>query len=356
MTVRLMTLAALAAIALGATGEGNVDPYRKVLDPMVAAINSGDYEAIRKDFNAQMADALSLEQTRESFSGLRAQYGKITKVGPGRREFPAMVFPAQFERGRLNIKLVLDGQGKVAGLWFLPAPPEIPVPQKHQATLHLPFQGDWNVLWGGDTAEQNQHHEVPNQRYAFDFIAVGADGSDHRGTGDKNEDFYAFGKEILSPAEGVVTDVINGVRDNTPGSMNPYSALGNAVIIQHGEHEFSVLAHLKLNSITVKVGQKLTAGQVIGLCGNSGNSSQPHLHYHLQNTPIIQDGTGIKCLFDGVSVRKDGTHQTQGRYSPVRGDIVSPAGGQEEPAGTAMPTSAPVGPARPAAQPGPSYR
>jgi len=105
--------------------------------------------------------------------------------------------------------------------------------------------------------------------------------------------------------------------------MNPYSALGNAVIIQHRENEFSVLAHLKLDTTKVRVGDKITKGQLIGLCGNSGNSSEPHLHYHLQNTSVIQDGTGIKCLFDKVTVIKNNQSQVNTNYSPVKGDIIS---------------------------------
>jgi murein DD-endopeptidase MepM/ murein hydrolase activator NlpD len=119
-----------------------------------------------------------------------------------------------------------------------------------------------------------------------------------------------------------VTDVITGVRDNVPGSMNPYSALGNAVLIQHREHEVSVLAHLKLGSAKVKVGDKVKAGQVVALCGNSGNSSEPHLHYHLQNTPIIQDGTGIKCYFEKITVMDGTEKESKPNYSPVKGDIV----------------------------------
>jgi murein DD-endopeptidase MepM/ murein hydrolase activator NlpD len=344
MIAGLIACVVMVASGSATTEASSADPYRKVLDPMVAAINSGDYEAVRKDFNSVMADALSLERTKAVFTALKAQYGTISQVGEGRPEFPAMVFPAQFERGRLNIKIVLDEQGKIAGLWFLLPTPEIPVPERNTVALRLPFSGVWRVFWGGDTAEQNQHHDVPNQRHAFDFIAVDGEGSDHRGNGETNEDFYAFSKEILSPADGVVTDVINGVRDNTPGSMNPYSALGNAVIIRHGEHEFSVLAHLKLDSIPIKVGQEVAAGQTIGLCGNSGNSSQPHLHYHLQNTPIIQDGTGIKCFFEGVSVRKEGKQETKQRYSPVRDDVVSPASDGAQGASTTRPASAPAAP------------
>jgi murein DD-endopeptidase MepM/ murein hydrolase activator NlpD len=127
---------------------------------------------------------------------------------------------------------------------------------------------------------------------------------------------------LLAPADGVVTEVIFGVRDNVPGSMNPLSALGNAVFIQHGKHEVSVLAHLKQGSTRVKAGDKVKKGQVLGLCGNSGNSSEPHLHYHLQNTPIIQDATGIKCYFEGVTVEKRGVKSMRQSYSPVKGEIV----------------------------------
>ncbi len=198
----------------------------------------------------------------------------------------------------------------------------IPVPDKHETKLRLPFDGNWLVFWGGDTKELNQHHDAPNQKYAFDFVIVDSNGKSHKGEGTENEDYSALGQEILSPSDGVVTDVITGVRDNDPGSMNPYSGLGNAVFIQHREYEVSILAHLKYGSIKVKVGNKVKAGQPIGLCGNSGNTTEPHLHYHLQNTPIIQDGTGIKCLFEQVIITRNGKEEFKSRYSPVKGDIL----------------------------------
>jgi murein DD-endopeptidase MepM/ murein hydrolase activator NlpD len=153
---------------------------------------------------------------------------------------------------------------------------------------------------------------------------VGADGKTHRQDTRRNEDYYAFGRELLAPADGIVTEVIDGVRDNAPGSMNPLSALGNAVFIQHTEHEVSVLAHLKQGSTKVKAGDKVTRGRVIGLCGNSGNSSEPHLHYHLQNLPVIQDATGVKCYFDALGLERDGLKKALQNYSPVKGDIISP--------------------------------
>jgi murein DD-endopeptidase MepM/ murein hydrolase activator NlpD len=118
--------------------------------------------------------------------------------------------------------------------------------------------------------------------------------------------------------------VIEGVRDNTPGSMNPYSAVGNCVVIEHREDEFSVLAHFKQGSIKVKAGDAVKRGQVLGLCGNSGNSSEPHIHYHLQHSPIVQDGLGIKCVFQKVAITKEGKTETKLNYSPVKGEIISP--------------------------------
>jgi murein DD-endopeptidase MepM/ murein hydrolase activator NlpD len=190
--------------------------------------------------------------------------------------------------------------------------------------LSLPFKGRWLVFWGGDTRELNQHHDVPNQRFAFDLLGVDEDGNTQRGEGTRNEDFYAFGREVLAPADGTVTEVIEGVRDNTPGSMNPYSAVGNCVIIQHRPPEVSVLAHFKQGSIVVKAGDKVKRGQLLGQCGNSGNSSEPHIHYHLQNSPILQAGVGIRCVFQKMAVTQYGKGETRTEFSPVKGQIISP--------------------------------
>jgi murein DD-endopeptidase MepM/ murein hydrolase activator NlpD len=223
----------------------------------------------------------------------------------------------------LDLQIALDDRDKIAGLYLKPHTPTKPAPTKHQTELSLPFRGRWLVFWGGDTRELNYHHDTPNQRFAFDLLGVGEDGKTHRGSGKKNEDYYAFGRQVLAPADGKVIEVIEGVRDNDPGSMNSYSAVGNCVVIQHREDEVSVLAHFKQSSIKVKVGDTVKGGQVLGLCGNSGNSSEPHLHYHLQHSPIIQDGLGIKCVFQKVVVAKDGKAQTRTNYSPVKGDIIS---------------------------------
>ena len=320
----LIVLATLFLAALVAAGEAGTERFGKVVNRMVKAINKGDYAGTGRDFDQTMEDFFPLEKRKPFFENISTQYGKIEKLGEPQLSPPNQaIFVAHCERGKLDIQVWLDEKDKIIGLLFQPHKPAIPVPEKNEIRLSLPFKGRWQIAWGGDTKELNQHHDVPNQRFAFDFLGANEEGETRKGEGTINEDYFAFGREILAPADGKVTDVINGVRDNVPGSMNPYSGLGNAVFIQHREYEVSVLAHLKLGSIKVKVGDKVKRGQVIGLCGNSGNSSEAHLHYHLQNTPIIQDGTGIKCYFEKVIVTDKGDRKAKKNYSPIKGEVVA---------------------------------
>ena len=179
------------------------------------------------------------------------------------------------------------------------------------------------MFWGGNTKKLNYHYDVSNQKYAFDLIIVDNKKKSHKGKGLANKDYYCFGKKILSPANGVVVEAVDGVRDNKPGIMNDYFLTGNMVFIKHSKNEISVLAHLKQGSVKVKAGDKIKSGQIIGLCGNSGNSSEPHLHYHLQDNGIIQDGKGVKCFFRNVKINKKCETEHKKEYSPIKGDIVS---------------------------------
>jgi len=306
-----------------ALGQGT-DRTTKVANQLVELINAGDYSGIQKHFNKEMDAALPLDKSSAFFKGLTQQMGKIQKLGEPQPGGGAVVFPAKFDKGMLDMQITLDNRGLIAGLLFKPHVAAKPAPEKHQTKLSLPFKGRWLVFWGGDTRELNQHHDAPNQRFAFDLLGVGEDGKTQRGDGTRNEDYYAFGREVLAPADGTVIEVIDGVRDNPPGSMNPYSAVGNCVVIQHREDEVSLLAHFKQGSIAVKAGDKVKRGQLLGQCGNSGNSSEPHLHYHLQNSPVVQDGLGIKCVFQKLNVTKDGKTETRANLSPVKGQIISP--------------------------------
>ena len=301
----------------------DIDRYTKVANHLVELMNKENYSAIQALFSKEMSEALPLEKSTAFFKGVEQQFGKIQKLDPPRTSPPAVLFTAHLDHGLLDLQLSLNDRDQIAGLFLKPHISSEPAPEKHRTELSLPFRDRWLVFWGGDTRELNHHHDVPNQRFAFDLLGVGPDQKTHHSEGKNNEDFYAFGRDVIAPADGTVTDVIEGVRDNVPGSLNPFSGVGNCVIIQHREDEVSVLAHFKQGTIKVKAGDKVRRGEVLGQCGNSGNSSEPHIHYHLQHSPVLQDGLGIKCTFSKVVLSKNGKTEAHAKYSPVKGDILS---------------------------------
>ncbi len=200
--------------------------------------------------------------------------------------------------------------------------------------LRLPFEGAWLTFWGGDNPEQNIHHATYLQKYAFDFIQVDENGKFFRTDGKTNDDYYSFGQSILAPGDGEVIEAIDGMRDNLPGTSNHYMAMGNFVLIKHADHEYSLLAHLKQGSVCVKAGQQIKSGEKIGECGNSGNSSDPHLHFHLQDSDVISKfdenykqvdvASGLKVSFSNIEIIKGKDKEIKDPYSPVKGDIVLP--------------------------------
>jgi len=96
------------------------------------------------------------------------------------------------------------------------------------------------------------------------------------------------------------------------------------VIIQHSSKEYSVLSFLKQGSIRVKAGDRVTRGQVLAQCGNSGNATEPVLHFHLQDSPYLQTARGVKFYFERAMAGKDGNKQLQLNHLPVMGELLSP--------------------------------
>lgn len=199
----------------------------------------------------------------------------------------------------MEVLWAFDARGVVQG--FVIRPPRKEADSAHLdyrtlTDLRLPFDGLWSVFWGGRTVAQNYHAESADQRFAVDFV-VREDGSSHAGDGSANEQYHCFGRPILAPGAGVVVVAADGLPDNSPRKSQGMSALGNHVIFDHGNGEFSFLAHLRQGSVRVQRGDTLAAGDTVAACGNSGHSSEPHLHYHLQTTSVFQKGEGLPAQF-----------------------------------------------------------
>jgi hypothetical protein len=178
-----------------------------------------------------------------------------------------------------------------------------------RVAFRLPLDGPLTVAWGGPTLSVNYHAVMPDQRWSFDLL-ITANGSTHRGAGSRLDDYYAFGRPVLAPAAGLVRRVHDGEPDGPIGQWRVRGAAGNHVVIEVAPGEFLFIAHLQPQSIAVAPGDPIVAGQVIGRVGNSGNSSEPHVHLHLQTTPTPYLGEGIPFFFHGFRVQ--GVEMTRG--------------------------------------------
>jgi hypothetical protein len=190
---------------------------------------------------------------------------------------------------------------------------------------HLPFDGRWFVLQGGDTLNVNEHMRVSAQWYGVDFAKV--DGPGKRAlvktTGATVEDFYSWNEPVLSPVEGEVTAVVDDLPDHVPGSKDASKPLGNYVVIRAASDRYVYLAHLKQGSIVVKPGQHLKSGQSLGRCGNSGNTDFPHIHMHVQDTATFNVGSGQNIEFFDIDVELSGQHFDGVKWPLIRGLFVS---------------------------------
>lgn len=197
-------------------------------------------------------------------------------------------------------------------------------------TVRLPADGPIRVAWGGDSIKTNYHAAVPDQRWAYDLVMEPAfSGSAVL------EDYGCYGEPVLAPTAGTVVSAHDGEPDSVPGVVsNNFSApTGNHVMMQIKETgTYLVIAHLKPGSVAVKTGDALAEGQVIGQCGNSGNTSEPHIHIHHQRQDPgefpLNFAEGLPLYFrdhDGKPMPVGGFDQSGETPLPL-GDIIQHIG------------------------------
>jgi murein DD-endopeptidase MepM/ murein hydrolase activator NlpD len=317
---KIFILIAVILISNIGISQTEKDNYKQVSTRFVSFYNVDKNDSIVAIFSPEMNAALPLDKFSQVTAGLKAQFGAIKKIRFVRLQSASAFYETTFEKAVLGMTISLNSKNEFAGLLFKPYT-EAKEIIRNTTKMKLPFKGEWSVTWGGDTKEQNYHVESVAQKNAFDILIKDEQGSTHKGTGESNEDYYAFGKELYAPCDGEVVLVVDGVKDNIPGVLNPIYIPGNTVIIKTATGEYAFFAHFKQNSIVVKQGQKVNTGALLGLCGNSGNSSEAHLHFHLQNVEDMTKATGAKCFFDQLKV--NGVLKSD--YSPVKGEKIEAA-------------------------------
>lgn len=286
-----------------------------------------ELEALHRRFTPDMAADMSLERLIAFRARVQNQAGSEAQVVSERIDvrdsLRAYVRRARFDKapGLVDVVWVLTPSGKVQGFLLRPAPVAFPSDKLDyvpRVRLRLPVEGEWTVFWGGRTVEENRHAATEDQRFAYDLLVL-KDGASHVGDGVRNADYRCFGRPVLAPAGGRVVAAVDGIEDNEPGIMNPDRPLGNHVVLDHGHDEFTFLAHFQEGTVAVEVGDVVEEGEVLGRCGNSGNSSEPHLHVHLQNTPTFGRGQGLPGVFHDYVA--DGAVVESGE--PTKGQVVS---------------------------------
>ena len=157
------------------------------------------------------------------------------------------------------------------------------VKEPHFIPISLPIQGEWYISQAFDGAITHKGE----WRFAWDFIKLDENDKPSVPNPKKAADFYCFDEPAYAPADGYVVNMLDGIKDNVLGKIEAEKNWGNVLVIKHAEHLYSSIAHFKAGSFKVNVGDYVKCGQLLGLCGNSGYSYEPHLHFQLQATPNI---------------------------------------------------------------------
>ena len=185
------------------------------------------------------------------------------------------------------------------------------------ATIAAPLRGDnWEAGNGPSNSSGHRRTVLPidgrariAQRFAIDWVRQNADGKTFTGDPLVNKNYRAYGSEALAVADGTVTEIKDGIPENVPGENSRAVPItletvgGNHVVLDIGHGRFAFYAHLQPGSLKVKLGDHVKRGQVLGLVGNSGNSTEPHLHFHLGDANSPLGSEGIPYLLESFDAR-----------------------------------------------------
>lgn len=306
----------------------DIEDYKKLGNTYTLEFYNGELEALYEKFSPNMKKALSVKKLKKFLKQVITTYGALKDIEteiiddtstPPYIAYVATVTLKEFD-GELYVQFFMNNEGVIEGFYIKPKPIKAEskyLDYKTKSDLILPFEGEWYVIWGGRNIEENYHAAYPDQRFAMDVLII-KDGKSYKDDGKSNNDYYAFGKSVIAPANGIVVGVEYDIVDNVPGEMNSENTLGNYLILDHRNGEYSFIAHFKKGTIKVKLGDEVIQGQKLGECGNSGNSSEAHIHYHIQDTSVFSKGNGMPANFK----RYLANNKEVNLGEPIRGEVI----------------------------------
>ncbi|MEW5659165.1 M23 family metallopeptidase [Streptomyces sp. CS081A] len=207
---------------------------------------------------------------------------------------------------------------------------EIEAAARPPVEVDPPVAGRWTAL--NSPADRTPSHGTHQygQTYAIDIVAEAEDGERSRPSfawlwpvACRSEEFPAFDAPLFAVADATVVHAEDGRRDHLSRNSLPAflylmlfeatvrvlagarRVVGNHLILDLGNGTYAVYAHLRRGSLTVRAGDRVTAGRQLARCGNSGNSTEPHLHFQLMNGPDLDTARGVPFTWRGVGVPKN---------------------------------------------------
>lgn len=169
----------------------------------------------------------------------------------------------------------------------------------------FPLRGTWYI--GASGTLHSHHRWAAMEEFALDILQVAERSKSYKTTGLTSQDYFAFGQDVIAVADGTVVEAADKYADDDAKlkqenetydqydqriqseqmqslAQDPYTVAGNYIVIRHNDSEYSMYAHLKKGSVKIKKGDVIRRGQVIASVGNTGSSTEPHLHFQLQDS------------------------------------------------------------------------
>ncbi len=220
--------------------------------------------------------------------------GTLT-IGAGERKAISDVF-MDFPMGFIGENLLVQVDYKSAGRDTFQKT-SVQLRRTQAFSGRLPFEGTWYVA--AEHGFLDPHKRFLAEAFAYDFLQIGPNGKSFQRDGKNNADYFAYGKKVLAAKDGTVVSLRGDMAENVPGeTTNTATPSGNVVIIDHGNGQFGYYAHLKPFTVAVKAGVRVRAGDVLGEVGNSGDSMEPHLHFHVMNNADPAQADGFPIVFE----------------------------------------------------------
>jgi len=186
--------------------------------------------------------------------------------------------------------------------------------------INLPFWGEWSVM----QAHDGEYTHKEEWQHAWDFIILDKKGKQFKNTGNNVEDYYCYGKSIIAPADGTISDIFDGIDDNKIGEINTVKNWGNSIVIKHTELLYTQVSHIKKTSFKVTKGDFVKKGDILAVVGNSGHSAYPHVHFQMQATPYVGSET-LDYPINNYILNKEKNKDLISSGKPKLNEIISPA-------------------------------